>query len=149
MLTFSTCESLSYLLKDLILLPTPVLIMNLWAIVTASVTLQAVSGFQGTLTRSGFTRRYLLHAAELDKDHDQGTSIVEKCFEAFNRRDLDGVVDCFTDDCQYEDTMFEGKAVGKQGVRRSFERALHSLLPFNVVTWPATLLLEILVVNGI
>lgn len=35
-----------------------------------------------------------------------------------------------------QDTIFEGKAVGKQGVRRrrSFERWLHSLLPFNVVT---------------
>jgi hypothetical protein len=109
--------------------------MKIWAILTASVRLQTISGFQGTLTtRSSLTGRSVLLAAELDKDHDQGTSIVEKCFDAFNRRDLDGVVDCFTDDCQYEDTIFEGKTVGKQGVRRSFERSLDSLLPFNVVT---------------
>ena len=74
------------------------------------MTLQAVSGFQGRTpltTRSGFARRYLLNVAKLDKDHDQGTSIVEKCSEAFNRRDLDGMVDdCFTDDCQYYEARY-------------------------------------------
>jgi ketosteroid isomerase-like protein len=108
--------------------------MNLWSILTASVALHTCSGFQGTLPRSGLTGRSLLRAAGLDQDDDQRTSIIEKCFDAFNRRDLNGMVDCFTDDCQYEDTIFEGKAVGKQDIRRRFERSLHFLPPFNVVT---------------
>mmetsp|Transcript_2555 Transcript_2555/g.3404 ORF Transcript_2555/g.3404 Transcript_2555/m.3404 type:complete len:395 (+) Transcript_2555:106-1290(+) len=54
------------------------------------------------------------------------TSMVEQCFDAFNRRDLEGMLACFADNCQYEDTMFQSKAVGKRELKNRFERAMYT-----------------------
>ena len=70
-----------------------------------------------------------------DSDNEQGT-IVERCFDAFNQRDLNSIMDCFADDCRYEDTLFQGSAVGKQDLKRRFQHALETtnlLLPSSKV----------------
>ena len=50
-------------------------------------------------------------------------TIVETFAEAFNRRDIEGIVACFTDDATYGD-LFYGEAVGHDGLRALFGRML-------------------------
>lgn len=51
-------------------------------------------------------------------------AIVERFVEAFNRRDVDGMLACFTDDATYAD-LFLGEATGRDGLRTLFERMMH------------------------
>lgn len=48
-------------------------------------------------------------------------SVVHQFAEAFNRRDLDGVVGCFTDDATYRD-LFYGHFRGHDSLRKLFDR---------------------------
>ena len=50
-------------------------------------------------------------------------TVVERFAEAFNRRDVDGILACFTDDATYDD-LFYGEAAGPDGLRALFERML-------------------------
>jgi DNA-binding transcriptional MerR regulator/limonene-1,2-epoxide hydrolase len=50
-------------------------------------------------------------------------TIVESFAEAFNRRDIDGILACFTDDATYDD-LFYGEAGGHEGLRALFGRML-------------------------
>jgi steroid delta-isomerase-like uncharacterized protein len=50
-------------------------------------------------------------------------AIAEQFAEAFNRRDIEGVVACFTDDATYDD-LFYGEAKGPEGLRALFGRML-------------------------
>jgi steroid delta-isomerase-like uncharacterized protein len=50
-------------------------------------------------------------------------AIVEKFASAFNRRDIEGILACFTDDATYGD-LFYGQAVGPDGLRALFGRML-------------------------
>ena len=47
--------------------------------------------------------------------------IVARFAEAFNRRDVDGLLDCFADDATYHDGFY-GPHAGRQSLRRMFER---------------------------
>jgi ketosteroid isomerase-like protein len=50
-------------------------------------------------------------------------AIVERFAAAFNRRDIEGIVACFTEDATYGD-LFYGEAVGDDGLRALFGRML-------------------------
>ena len=50
-------------------------------------------------------------------------AIAEQFAEAFNRRDIEGIVACFTDDATYND-LFYGEASGPEGLRALFGRML-------------------------
>ena len=50
-------------------------------------------------------------------------AMVEGFAEAFNRRDIEGIVARFTDDATYDD-LFYGEAVGHDGLRALFTRML-------------------------
>lgn len=50
-------------------------------------------------------------------------TIVERFAEAFNRRDVDGILACFTAEATYDD-LFYGEAVGHEGLRALFGRML-------------------------
>lgn len=62
--------------------------------------------------------------------HD--VSMVEKCFDAFNQRDLKGIMECFEEDCAYEDTLFDGGASDKKELQGRFQRALDTA-PIKVI----------------
>ena len=47
--------------------------------------------------------------------------MVERFAEAFNRRDVDGLLDCFTEDATYRD-LFYGPHAGRAVLRGMFER---------------------------
>jgi steroid delta-isomerase-like uncharacterized protein len=47
--------------------------------------------------------------------------IVERFAEAFNRRDVPGLLDCFTEEASYADVFF-GLHAGRDNLRRMFER---------------------------
>jgi hypothetical protein len=65
--------------------------------------------------------------------HD--VSMVEKCFDAFNQRDLKGIMECFEEDCAYEDTLFDGGASDKKELQGRFQRALDTA-PLKVIVLP-------------
>jgi ketosteroid isomerase-like protein len=48
-------------------------------------------------------------------------NVVERFAEAFNRRDVDGLLDCFTEDATYRD-LFYGPHAGRAVLRGMFER---------------------------
>ena len=48
-------------------------------------------------------------------------NLVERFAEAFNRRDVDGLLACFTEDATYRD-LFYGPHAGQAALRRMFER---------------------------
>ena len=48
-------------------------------------------------------------------------NLVERFAEAFNRHDVDGLLDCFTADATYRD-LFYGPHAGPAGLRGMFER---------------------------
>jgi steroid delta-isomerase-like uncharacterized protein len=48
-------------------------------------------------------------------------NLVERFAEAFNRRDVDGLLDCFTVDATYRD-LFYGPHAGQAALRSMFER---------------------------
>jgi steroid delta-isomerase-like uncharacterized protein len=50
-------------------------------------------------------------------------TVAHQFAEAFNRRDVDAVVGCFTDDATYHD-LFYGEFQGHDGLRKLFERML-------------------------
>lgn len=58
-------------------------------------------------------------------------SIVEQCFEAFNRRDLDslmdGAVECFSDSILLEDTLYWNPISGKGNLRQHYIRVAEQL----------------------
>lgn len=47
--------------------------------------------------------------------------IVQRFAEAFNRQDVEGLLDCFTADGSYDDVFF-GPHAGRDALRRMFER---------------------------
>jgi len=49
--------------------------------------------------------------------------VAQQLAEAFNRRDVDAVVSCFTHDATYHD-LFYGEYRGHDGLRKLFERML-------------------------
>jgi steroid delta-isomerase-like uncharacterized protein len=51
-------------------------------------------------------------------------NLVERFAEAFNRRDVDGLLDCFTADATYRD-LFYGPHGGQAALRGMFERMFH------------------------
>lgn len=68
-------------------------------------------------------------------------TIVERFSEAFNRRDIEGIVACFTEDATYGD-LFYGEWVGHEGLRKLFGRMLEESAEVrwtldNVVSTPA------------
>lgn len=48
-------------------------------------------------------------------------NVVERFAEAFNRRDVDGLLGCFTEDATYRD-LFYGPHAGQAALRGMFER---------------------------
>ena len=48
-------------------------------------------------------------------------NLVERFAEAFNRRDVDGLLACFTEDATYRD-LFYGPHAGQAALRGMFER---------------------------
>ena len=63
-------------------------------------------------------------------------TVARQFVEAFNRRDLDGLVGCFTDDATYHD-LFYGHFRGHDSLRKLFDRmfiiVLNSSNPFAFV----------------
>ena len=51
-------------------------------------------------------------------------SIVTRFAAAFNRQDVDALVDCFTEDGSYDDIFF-GPHAGRAKLREMFERMFH------------------------
>ena len=51
-------------------------------------------------------------------------NVVERFAEAFNRRDVDGLLACFTADATYRD-LFYGPHAGQAALRGMFERMFH------------------------
>ena len=51
-------------------------------------------------------------------------SIVTRFADAFNRQDVDALVDCFTEDGSYDDIFF-GPHAGRAKLREMFERMFH------------------------
>jgi ketosteroid isomerase-like protein len=58
-------------------------------------------------------------------------SIIERYFEAWNRRDFDAAVDCFVNDCTYqtEDPVFVDALIGKPALREHLVKNAASLPP--------------------
>jgi steroid delta-isomerase-like uncharacterized protein len=54
---------------------------------------------------------------------DLRMAVVERFAEAFNRRDIEGIVAQFTEDATYDD-LFYGEAVGHEGLRALLGRML-------------------------
>jgi len=50
--------------------------------------------------------------------------IVERFVEAFNGRDVEGLLGCFTDDATYADLLLGETAAGRDGLRALFERMM-------------------------
>lgn len=50
--------------------------------------------------------------------HLKDTSIVENFFDSWNRRDMDGAIKYFSEDCVYEDTSFANKFYGRNEVKK-------------------------------
>jgi steroid delta-isomerase-like uncharacterized protein len=50
-------------------------------------------------------------------------AVIERFAEAFNRRDVEGILACFTEDATYGD-LFYGEAAGPDGLRALFGRML-------------------------
>ena len=59
----------------------------------------------------------------------RSTSIVEECYEAFNRRDMKKVVNCFDDSCEYQDSQYLGRFTNKNELERHFSRQAEILPP--------------------
>lgn len=51
-------------------------------------------------------------------------TIAERFAEAFNQRDVDALLACFTDDATYADLLL-GEVAGRQALRALFERMMH------------------------
>lgn len=72
---------------------------------------------------------------------DNRSDVAHRFASAFNARDVDGVLDCFTTDAVYHD-LFYGRFTGRSGLRQLFERMYregdrHCWTMAHVVTSPA------------
>jgi len=56
-------------------------------------------------------------------------SIVQECYDAWNKRDMNGVVNCFDDSFQYQDGQYLGKIGNKQELLQHFTRQIDLLPP--------------------
>lgn len=56
-------------------------------------------------------------------------SLVEQCYEAWNRRDMDQVVACFSDSFQYDDTQYSGLFVTKRELLHHLDKQARLLPP--------------------
>src|SRR5262249_60226188 len=61
------------------------------------------------------------HQAREGPGGGAGVNLVEQFAEAFNRRDVDGLLDCFTPDATYR-YLFYGPHAGPAALRGMFER---------------------------
>lgn len=73
------------------------------------------------------------------------TTITSAFLDAFNRRDVNGILDCFTTDVTYDD-LFYGGFAGHDGLRRLFERmfreARHEWIADRVLVSPGAEMVE-------
>jgi len=65
--------------------------------------------------------------AKTSSDTVESVNIVEKYFDAWNRRDMAAAVDCFTDNCSYEDTQYAGAFQGREELRKHLYRVSSAL----------------------
>ena len=101
------------------------------------------SGFQVVSNNLGESQSRTSLQNTIVVDQEQSTtstvmtenpSIVQQCFDAFNNQDLDLMMDCFEEDCNYEDTLFDkGIRGSKTELRTSFQRILDTGFPPKVV----------------
>ena len=78
---------------------------------------------------------FLLHVSSNDQtitsqeSSDSNASIIEKYFEAWNRRDMDTALGYFSNDCIYEtdDPVFVASLRGKEEMRKHLVRNAKSL----------------------
>ena len=57
----------------------------------------------------------------------QAVSQVKKYFEYWNKRQMQDAVDLFTDDCEYEDTLYSGSFVGRDALKKHLFRCADAL----------------------
>mmetsp|Transcript_6751 Transcript_6751/g.9860 ORF Transcript_6751/g.9860 Transcript_6751/m.9860 type:complete len:517 (-) Transcript_6751:145-1695(-) len=60
---------------------------------------------------------------------DDTMSVVERYFDAWNRRDMDEAIELFAEDCVYEDTQYADPFTGKDALRRHLFKVADALPP--------------------
>lgn len=61
------------------------------------------------------------------RDGGQAVSQVKKYFEYWNMRQMQNAVDLFTEDCEYEDTLYSGSFAGKEALKKHLFRCADAL----------------------
>lgn len=75
------------------------------------------------------------------------TSIVEKCYAAWNQRDMSAVADCFDDRFVYEDSQYLGTITSKATLIQHIENQAN-LLPANSQLVPENIAVDPTITNG-
>jgi steroid delta-isomerase-like uncharacterized protein len=58
---------------------------------------------------------------------------LDRMYESWRRKDLDGLLSCFTEDCEYEDMTIAETFHGHDGIRRFFDQVYAGMPDFHVV----------------
>lgn len=62
-----------------------------------------------------------------------GASIVEKCYDAWNKRNMKDAANCFDRSFSYDDGQYLGKITNKSELERLFHRGANALPPNSVM----------------
>jgi steroid delta-isomerase-like uncharacterized protein len=58
---------------------------------------------------------------------------LDRMYESWRRKDLEGLLSCFTEDCEYEDMTIAETFRGHEGIRRFYEQVFAAMPDFHVV----------------
>jgi steroid delta-isomerase-like uncharacterized protein len=60
-------------------------------------------------------------------------AVLDRMYESWRRKDLDGLLSCFTKDCEYEDMTIAETFRGHDGIRKFFDQVYAGMPDFHVV----------------
>jgi len=58
---------------------------------------------------------------------------LDRMYESWRRKDLDGLLSCFTEDCEYEDMTIAETFRGHEGIRKFYDQVFTAMPDFHVV----------------
>ena len=70
-----------------------------------------------------------LFSAVLQQEKKTAAAAIERYFEAWNARDMDLACAQFADECEYEDTQYDGAFTGKEALRAHLNKCADNLPP--------------------
>jgi steroid delta-isomerase-like uncharacterized protein len=71
--------------------------------------------------------------SDADRAATANVAALDRMYECWRTKDLDGLLSCFTEDCEYEDMALAETWRGHDGIRRFFDQVFAGMPDFVVV----------------